>query len=136
MRTIEVEALTVFANEVPVSLDFYKSLMDLCSDSDNDDAFCRQLINKGMVNLQFSNMNISDDFTLTAHIADGLLISSGEFLNSPKILILNVGYFSGNNFLKLNLPNDLLEFEGKYYALSAADCEGQLCHVSAVYSDS
>ena len=136
VRTIEVEALSVFANEVPASLDFYESLMDLCSDSDNDDAFCRQLINKGLVKLQFSNMNISDDYTLTAHIAVSLPILSGEFRNSQKISILNVGYFSGNNYLKLNLPTDLLEFKGKYYALNSADCEGQLCHVSAVYSDS
>ena len=135
VRTIEIEALSVFSNEVPTSLDFYQSIMDVCADSDNDDEFCRKLINRGLVKLQFANMNITEDFTLTAHILLNLPVLSQEFRNAQRISILNVGYFSGNNFRKLNLPSDLLEFEGKYYALNVADCENQLCHISAVYSD-
>ena len=135
VRTIEVEALSVFSNEVPTSLDFYQSIMEVCSDSDNDDEFCRKLINRGLVKLHFANMNITDDFTLTAHILLNLPVLSQEFRNAQRISILNVGYFSGINYRKLNLPTDLLEFEGKYYALNIADCQNQLCHISAVYSD-
>ena len=109
--------------------------MQICADSENDDDFCKQLINRGLIKLNFVNMNITDDYTLSAHIVVNIPVLSSEFRNSQKISILNVGYFLDNEFRKLSLPSDLIMFEDKYYALNAGDCSRNLCHISSVFSD-
>ena len=136
MISIESEVLNLSAGRIPMRLEFFQLLMSICEDNQNSEIFCRKVINRQLIKLEWVTTKITKEMDLLTEIKLEIPVESPQFSGDTRLIELsNTGYFSNNLFYKIELPKYSLEKNNRVFSLNLESCSANICNINSIFSN-
>ena len=133
IRDIEQELLSLSYGDLPRSVSFISSILELCTKiGKNTRQFCKRLIYTNTIELNFEGTTVRNG-VLVGMLTLEIPVQSNNFDNNYSFKITNMGNFGNNTFFLVPLPDyALIASNGNTYSLDKTKCNRDLCDINAL----